>query len=476
MISTSGVIRVTFLTGVRNGTAAASLPATGFQARWYQTTEVLDFSNIPAVTYTRPTGNFSDGYDAPNQDYPAGITKTWIIAPPAARTLTLDISGVGLSALGDVITAAQCYDAACSSLYLSEPTNIYNNQLFTSSTGIAKIQLISRTRLVKGGCTGFQASYTSDAPEDPYTSTSTTYTSRTGSFSDGYPGYYPQFSYKSWIIAPATAVSATLHLTEVKLSGFSDYLMVKFCTDVFCNQFEQVFYANFPNDYTSSTGVIQLELFTYERWSIAYDDGFKATWDSELELTGNATYDQVVTYTALSGSLSDGWREDYPMNVMRTWYIVKPNVSLVILFTTVSLPGSRDYVTAEACETTECAGAEKLQVYSDYTSLQADTGIIKVTFASFERHPVFGCEGFDLGCGGFQAIWFPLDSGSGGGGGPGSGGGGGQDDAPPRTVDKPLPSVCNNMLLAAEEIWVNLETSIMPTNSTGIPEFFPVCM
>jgi hypothetical protein len=36
-----------------------------------------------------------------------------------------------------------------------------------------------------------------------------------------------------------------------------------------------------------------------------------------------------------------------------------------------------------------------------------------------------------------------------------------------KTIEKSLPKACNHMVLNADEILINLQTVVMPTNSTG---------
>jgi hypothetical protein len=56
---------------------------------------------------------------------------------------------------------------------------------------------------------------------------------------------------------------------------------------------------------------------------------------------------------------------------------------------------------------------------------------------------------------------------SGGGGSSGGGSSNNNDSDDPKTLSKALPKMCNHLLVVADEVLINLETVIQPTNSTG---------
>ncbi len=116
-------------------------------------------------------------------------------------------------------------------------------------------------------------------------------------------------------------------------------------------------------------------------------EGFVARWTSELRPDTLAGYRSELTYRSSYGSLSDGWTEDYPMNVARTW-VIAPRVGLPLLlvFMSVSLPGPSDTLEAEACKDISCREIEEsYSIETDYTTIQASFGIVRVKLHTGSR-------------------------------------------------------------------------------------------
>jgi hypothetical protein len=443
---TNGAIRITMMTGERHG----NQDAWGFEARWHPGQPVL-----PVLTkYTGAVGQFTDGWEA---DYPMQIRKEWLVKPQSAHLIVLNLSTVELGGPNDYIVLKSCMQEDCVNVEWEH--QVYSSAMFTSRTGIMKLQLVTAVRYSKGQCDGFRAQWVSDAPEVEGQDYSHTliYSSGTGSFTDGWLGLYPEYFSRTWILAPENAETLSVQIDDVGFLGQNDHVNVSFCLDIECKQFQNQIYVRTADSFTSSTGIIKVDFITFNRPELIVDAyGFKATWTSSSLPDNLEGYNSFITYTSSVGTLSDGWGTDYPAMASRTWKIAPTvRLPLILVFSSVSLPGTHDYLEATSCTDVDCSDVDSVTYINlDSSTVQSRSGVIKLAFITGARDPVFGCEGHSLGCGGFQLSWSL------------SGSGAGMDIILPVAVS-PLPRVCNNLFITAEEILIKLDTVIMPTNSTG---------
>jgi hypothetical protein len=113
-------------------------------------------------------------------------------------------------------------------------------------------------------------------------STCQMYTTSTGTVSDG-PSAYANGANCKWLIAPLSAVTITITLTEFQTEHGCDYLTLSSCTNAGCESKQQILQHSgdlpYPSSVTTSTGFLLLEFMSD---SSVTRNGFTATWTSEL--------------------------------------------------------------------------------------------------------------------------------------------------------------------------------------------------
>ncbi|HIA07157.1 MAG TPA: T9SS type A sorting domain-containing protein, partial [Flavobacteriales bacterium] len=307
-------------------TSNSSSPADGWGAMYTSTTSGSGTTFCSGTTtLNTASGSFTDG--SGTSDYGDNSDCKWLIQPSGATSITLDFTAFATESGADMVNV---YDGSATTDSLlgsfsgtAMPPNI-------TSTGGA--MLVHFTSNASSTDLGWDANYTSSTTGGgSYCNGTTTFTSPSGSFSDGSgTSDYGNNADCKWLIQPSGVTSVTLNFTAFDIEYQYDLVEIYDGATV-ADSILGTYSGDTLPDSITSTGGIMLVHFTTDGSIVA--SGWDANYTTTTVGTGGTSYCSGVTnLTAASGSFSDGsGTNDYGNNADCKWLIQPSGAASITL-------------------------------------------------------------------------------------------------------------------------------------------------
>ena len=285
---------------------------------------------------TTPAGSFSDGSGSNN--YTNNQKCYWYIAPPCARSVTLNFSSFNTELNYDGVVI---YDSLTATTPIAAYSGTSLPASVSSSTGVMVVAFISD---FSTSLQGFSANYTSTGSSF-CTGTTTLNTSDYGVISDGSgTNNYCNNSNCNWLIQPPNATSITLNFTEFDLEQAStdgnsiyDVVEVYDGASASATLIGKFTGNNIPQAISSSGGSMFIKFTsdisdTFQGWSAYYTSTQNSYCNSS-----------VTTLTAPSGTFSDGSGTDKYANNSQCAWLIQPTTANTITLSFTSFDTELNY-------------------------------------------------------------------------------------------------------------------------------------
>ena len=290
------------------------------------------------TTLNAASGSFSDG-SGPGAEYVENLNCYWLISPAGAGTISLTFTALDLELY-------QCSDK----VRIYDGSDTLSNLIGTACgttipgtiTSTGGTMLIRFTSDVSYNGDGWDASYTSTTAPPVYCSGNTTFTTASGSFTDGSnSANYSNNSSCTWSIQPPAATTITLTFSALNVENGQDFIRVYDNSTSPPLQMAVFSGSTIPSPIVLTGGDMLVE-FTSN--SSGTDLGFAASYTSTV--APPVFCSGSTTLTAVSGSFNDGSGTDnYSDGADCTWLIQPINTtSITLTFNDFSTQGGMDFV------------------------------------------------------------------------------------------------------------------------------------
>lgn len=336
---------------------------------------VAQFCN-GTTTLTAASGTVSDG-SGPSA-YDDNTNCYWLIAPAGAGTISLTFTALDLE-LYLCSDKVRIYDGADTTANLIGTA--CGNTIPATITSTGGTMFIRFTSDVSYTGAGWDASYTSTTSPPVYCNGNTTFTTASGSFTDGSTSSnYSNNSNCTWLIQPPAATSITLTFSAFNTESGQDFIKVYDNSSSPPTMVASFSGATIPSPVVLSTGGAMLVEFTSNN-SIT-DLGWAASYTSTV--APPVFCSGSTTLTAASGNLNDGSGTDnYSDNANCTWLIQPANTSSITLtFNDFSTQGGMDFVKVYDNSVSPAAQIGSYSGTSLPAALTLPAGAMKVVFTS----------------------------------------------------------------------------------------------